>query len=463
MELTFRETLQRGLGRCYTLMEDSIKNNNGVEKYREDIIWGLKNRLAYDPQSEGVRSLQLYELISFFEDKSDFFDIMEKCINGKTDSEIFQRCCEILAFFSCDGYEDAKKILKESYITLYNKLLRKRKMTIPFIEGENFEFLCLSLVTHSKNISESIKIYFDIARDIGKLYIKNKLFSDYLFYWFEDEAKEKIGEKRLLDIMERERQSDDELTAYINSFKSNEDMSKNKNDREIKAEEIYEELKKGGDSVDFFRMYFVRFVKIGNTEEIEKLAEYYYIEKDENVRISILKLFSLCRGDAAKYLNKEKLFNDAKSENRELKNSALEVLTYIKGRDVRRFALGYKRNKESIPYIIGMLAKNYNDKDREIFIGMVKSVYVSYDSDSHWVFRNIIKMFEDKSIRRPPKEILYYIYENELCPCCRFSLVRIMIRRHIVDESILRECLYDCNDDIRDYAKKIIKKRKMKK
>jgi len=70
---------------------------------------------------------------------------------------------------------------------------------------------------------------------------------------------------------------------------------------------------------------------------------------------------------------------------------------------------------------------------------------------------DVLNMFEDKSIQEPLIELLYYMYENTLCSCCREAIVKEMGSRYMLTDRILEECLYDSNEEIREYVRSIIK------
>lgn len=55
-----------------------------------------------------------------------------------------------------------------------------------------------------------------------------------------------------------------------------------------------------------------------------------------------------------------------------------------------------------------------------------------------------------------PIEAYMYVY-NGLCACCRHDAVEAMRRHGLLTDGIIRECLYDCYDETRELAEKIIK------
>ncbi len=55
-----------------------------------------------------------------------------------------------------------------------------------------------------------------------------------------------------------------------------------------------------------------------------------------------------------------------------------------------------------------------------------------------------------------PIEAYMYVYTG-LCACCRKSVVEAMHKRGLLTDELLQECLYDCYDETREFAEKIIK------
>lgn len=65
---------------------------------------------------------------------------------------------------------------------------------------------------------------------------------------------------------------------------------------------------------------------------------------------------------------------------------------------------------------------------------------------------------EDAGVK-VPAELLLQAYESGYCSCCRETTVRILARRRLLTEDILHECLYDSDDEIRAYARRLLARR----
>ena len=197
----FKYAMQRGLGRG--ILE--LKHTDHIEKYRALVLWGCSHELAYDAQCEGSRSFYLYEMIQLFPDIMPFLERAEKrmrqCIRD-TGWE-FSQNCQLLALFAGDGNEFAIRSLQRCYEHLLNILRNKRKRTNQGLlpERDNFEELCISIVTYSPDVVICLKRYLDIAADVGALFNSNSLFTNWDFDWFQAACESSLGERRVLDTI----------------------------------------------------------------------------------------------------------------------------------------------------------------------------------------------------------------------------------------------------------------------
>ena len=91
----------------------------------------------------------------------------------------------------------------------------------------------------------------------------------------------------------------------------------------------------------------------------------------------------------------------------------------------------------------------------DLLVSEVKSIPVS-QKEVKWfrVFQNVMKIFRNKSVKNPPEELLLYMYETTLSTGSRKAYIEEMGEREMLTKEILKECLYDSNAGIRNYAKR---------
>lgn len=454
----FKYDMQRGLGSC--LVE--LNRTQDLDSYKDIILWGCRHNLAYDTQCEGSRSYYLYQMIQLYEDWYPFYEAIalriDRCCTS-WDWE-FSQHAELLALMANGGYQPAVEKLKDIYQHLLTLLMNRKKFPRhgDFAERENMELLCIAFLTYLYDDIELLKReYIKIVNDLGSLFKKNpKLYSFWNFEWFEDHCQDVIGKKTAEKLL-KENDFQPGIKSYLESkeqcYKKEQEKSNNQSNLAsfYSAENIYNKLKKGakvGAGLPRLSPLYLRNPK--NKEETKKLSDIYAKEEDAAIRIQLLKL--LRKNFKADSENIEKLIGDSKSENEVLSEMAFEVLCYVKDDKVHQYALELLKEGSAGDYPLLMLLCNYTQRESDMIIRLVKEVPITEDSGWHSIFWAVEDLFRDKDVKKPPKELLSYMYRNTLCSCCRRGIVAEMGRRRMLTKEILEECSFDSNGDIREYA-----------
>lgn len=448
----FKYDMQRGLGSCVL----ELKNTQDLEKFRPLVLWGCSRAMAYDAQCEGCRSIYLYQLITQFPDSAPFIDVLEKRLFQSMRSQgwEFMQDCEVLSYFALDGEKRAWNILRSCYRELIQILYRKRKLTRDGL-SDNFESLCVTLVTMRPGM------YRRLVNDIGLLIEGNSLYSASDFAWFQSESESELGEKAVHRILYHP-DADVGIRAYRAYARSMEEVRERwkREEAEIKksepktADEIYERLRGGGDSG---RIYLARnMMNQGRSQEVAKLAEYYRDEEEPDLRYRLLRM--LANKVCAWSLDIEQLIADSRSDHGDLAERAFDALSHIRDTRVREYAYELLQDEKQQAQAVSMLAANYEDGDREVFVHAVKQIPITYENGEwHGVFGDVMDLFSSTA-KRKPKELLLYMYRNTLCSYCRERVVREMGRRRMLTRELLEEMQYDCNREIWTYAERKLRK-----
>lgn len=474
----FKYGMERGLGSCILELERA----SDKERYKDIIVWGCKHELAYDAQSEGTRSQYLYQMIEMYEDWTDFYEAASsrlKICCSRAGWEFMQHA-ELCALMAGGGYMPAGKLLDEIYEYLF-EVLSQRKIHSKngiFTERTNMEALCIAKVTYQHSSQrESEQEYIKIVNDLGMLFQKNaRLYSHEHFLWFQQVCEDCFGKIRIRQLLELYADMED-VESYWKSMRAIRWNQGNgsRGKRLTSADKIYEELCKGKRAGKDIPLSITQiFQNQGRQEEVQRLARLYDEEQKPSVRTELLKL--LANRCGAEFLDVNTLINDTRSEQKELRQYAFLVLTHIRSEEVYAFALellmelnadeakgdtksdianrtkGDTKN-DIKSYAVRMLLQNYSVQDEELVVQLVKSIPISRDSDEwHSVFRRVMNLFADRTIKKPPKELLPYMYANTLCSHCREYIVLEMGKRRMLTEELLEECRYDCNEGIRRFA-----------
>lgn len=459
----FKRAMQCGLGRCI----QELYTTKDIEKYRDIVLWGCTHNLAYDTQCEGTRSYYLYKMVKCYPDESTFV----KAVVPYFDRSLmkagweFSQFCQFLKLFAQEGNRIAYNALWENYERLYHALRKKRCLhNGVFPERDNFEELCISIVNMEETVEECRAVYLKMVEKMGQLIIDNPLFDTWCFDWFQDCWENEFGKGRIRKTLKENAKNSKGIEAYYSSLLEEENIrgklkDNRKNPETITALRIYETLQAGGTiGKDIPVLITCGMQRKGNGKEVTELAGYYKKESDLSLRIQLLRL--LANRYCAASLDLDTVVQDSRSANETLQEYAFYALHNIRNGKVHDYALELLHRKEHAEDVIYMLANNYQEADQDIFVSMIKEIPVTYRENVSWhgPFRAVLDMFESSGIKHPPKELLLYMYEHSLCSFCREYILREMSRRRMLTDEILQECLYDSNDDIREFARKKMEK-----
>lgn len=458
----FKHDMQRGLGSCMV----ELKRTPDINRYRDIILWGCNHELAYDAQCEGTRSWYLYQMIWMYEDWSPFFEAvhsgMKRCCS-RSGWEFMQHA-ELCALMAGGGYESAEQVLNDMYDYLLERLMQRKKHpkngAVP--EEKNMEALCIVKTVYQYEDKKDLeKEYIRIVHDLGRLFGQREgLYSFAGFSWFQAECEDDIGEagiKRLLKAYAGQ----EEVAIYRKSMEEvkNKLFSKSEKKYPAAAEEVYERIKVGekvGIGKDIPSYMWMIWKNQEKQEEFRNLAERYEKEQEEGIRAELLKLFWNC--SCAGLLDVDILIRDTRSQTEALQENAYRALTYVKSEKVREYGLELLGEEKC--NALSMLLRNYDVRDKDIIIREIQTIPVSRkERDWHRVFRNAMELFRDPAVKKPPKELLTYMYRNTLCSECREFIVTEMGRRRMLTPELAEECQYDCNYEIRKYGERKIRNR----
>ena len=172
----------------------------------------------------------------------------------------------------------------------------------------------------------------------------------------------------------------------------------------------------------------------------------------------MLDLFSVYDSKCEGYLPLDCVLRDANSTDDRLRASALGVLAGMNNPRVHDFALDMVKMRGVSDEAVRVLAVNYRETDDDLFVVALKRL----GEKSHGVYSALAQIPESKCGGRLSVRMLMYLYDTIECTCCRERIVRELGRRRLLTDDMLAECLHDASVDIRDYAKRILSRRRAK-
>ena len=450
----FKDALLRGTGRCVAM----LSTESARRKYRPLVIWACGRNLGYDTQIEGTRALFLYDLIGQYPSPEPFLDVVEERFFASFNKGnwLFQQEGELLAIFAASGNERARRILERGYGRLlrYLRRLNPAKISKPYIPApDNFESLCEQLMSCAKP-AEVRPILERIVRDMGRLCMRDS-------FWNATAAGVQLslefalGDRRLAAMLGKVK-PDAETQAYKAALDQYESERQKSWPKVWGFRKVYRRISEQG---TFGIRYMVCDWRLdGRIKDIEGLAKRYVVEKDCETRAGILDMFSGPDSKCEKYLPLDCVLRDAASDDERLRVSALGVLEGVKSPRVHDFARDMVKTRGVSYEAVAVLAANYRESDDDLLIAALKKL----GEKRHDVYSALARIPERKCGSRLSARMLNYLYKTIACTCCRERVVRELGRRRLLTDGMLAECLHDASIDIRDYAERLLSRRRAK-
>lgn len=453
----FKDALLRGSGRCFAM----LATESARRKLRPLVVWACGCNLGYDTQVEGTRALFLYDLIGQYPTLEPFLDVVEKSFFASFNKGnwLFQQECELLARFAKSGNERARRILEQGYgrFRQYLRHLNPARVSKPYVPAlDNFESLCEQLMFCAKP-AEAQPMVERIIRDVGGLCMRDSFWNGTADI-VQLSLGGVLGGKRLATMLGRMRiipEVEAYKTALLQVKKENEANDvKWKRRQSLGYKEVYRLIKE--QDISGVRGIVVSWESNGHAKYIEGLVKLYEKEEEHSTKARILDMF---RAPKLKgYLPVDSVLRDASSEDDGLRAAALHALDGIKDQRVRDFAFDVLKKRGMSYEIASLIASNYRESDDDLLIAAYKKLG---EMRRHHLGVGVLDNAEGKG-GRLSRRILIYLYDTTRCSYCRERAVRELGRRGFLTREMADECLHDANDDIRDYAKRLLSRSRAK-
>ncbi len=443
----FKEAMKRGLGRC--ILE--LQKAEDPQRYREAVLWGCTHNLSYDTQCEGTRAWYMRELIRFFPDEEPFLEAVIRKLRKRRFRDRWEFCHyeELVSCFARGRNQRAMDALLETYRELYCFLERQtaRKGEAELPEWENLETLCIDLVD---SLPHPFAVYGRIAEDIGRLLQKSGHPSGWHFDWLFAHCEQRYGKERIRNMLEKKAAGSSAAACYLTGMQERAWETKSQKKRTAYPETTEALLRAFDWKEESVIRMSVWLKRSGNAEAARIFAERYINETDREKRIRLLELFRISPFP----LPPEAVIKDAESGDERLCRAAMQTLYVTRHETVRRYARILAERGQNISDAAVLLAENYQPEDRELLVRLVKKIPVTYEDAENWhgVYSSVRRLLERKGVRNAPTELLFHMYENTLCSCCREYIVAEMGRRRQMTEQLWQECLWDSSQEIRARA-----------
>ncbi len=441
----FRHDFLKGMGSA--LLE--LQSCDNPERYRDIVLYGCLHDTMYDAQCEGDRGWYLYQAVKIVGDEESVEKaVIQKYFRITWRHWLFVQLTAILYHYAKDGSEDARAALYGKYMELFDYLSCKRKLEGVIPQADMFRWLCVWLTS-----LDGWSAFKKIVREISEnLLPKN---ADYFFdEWFYDNAKSKFGGKRVENYLQKQAEKSHFMLAYYEKAKAWDNYIAGDNRPIPTLEQVLDET----DGQEFHgRGLAMRFAKNADLSDLEKLAQAAINEPDINRKSELLWGFRR----RAYPFPKQLVLEWSKSEHEDLRETAFYIMGHNPSLQAHDYAVSLIQNKIDIQNGLFLLSKNYQPQDEGLLFAAIQNIQLNCDENEfHSAAMDIEAVLS--SVRQKPKtDILTYLYYQTSCSCCRYRIVQLMHKKKVLSENILQECRFDSNSDIREFAERSIKSRKI--
>jgi hypothetical protein len=438
----FKHDFLRGLGSA--LLE--LKTCENPQQYYDIVHYGCLNNTTYDMQCEGDRGWYLYQAAQIFGGDDILKDVIARYARSFTDDWFFDQLTSILYNFAKDGSEAARATLHDKYNVMLEHLTHinvktRQYRTSP--DRDMFDWLCVWLTS-----LDGWSAFKRIVNNVSEKLLPKDV--DFFFSeWFYDNSKGKLGKKRVEGYLQKQAEKSKYIKVYWLKAQEWE-----KHIYEKQPEPTLDEVLAGIDDKRFHgRGLSMRFCRNASPENLEKLLEIAMEEQDLTRKAELLWGFRR----ATAPISEETISELLQSENEDIRDTAFYIIENNPSPKTREYAVSLLKKGEETVNAISLLSKNMFSQDEQILNDTVKSIPVKF-ADGDW--HNAFMSAEDaiKNMRGKPKtDLIHYIYHETYCGSCRERVVRLMHKKGIFTDSLLKEWYHDSNSDIREFAERIIR------
>ncbi len=442
----FKHYMLAGHGRAFKYLETG-------EKFRELVLYGCLNDLAFDIQSEGSRACFMYNLALQFDDYTYFLNpAIEKFSDPEVNDDLFNiwHLCDFIDYFAVDsGDLSTKSVIDKKYEELYSLIMTMRYSAKANEIIQSFEYLAITVIQHN-DFKQALKVF----GDIGAYFLRRRNTPDddlkWHFDWFCESAREEYGEEFLKEKLELHSRNSKEIRRFNRVMNS---MDKEFERTEYPKPTAGEFIEKAMNSAVTRRD--ILMLRKAEESDIIRIANAFLSESDPNIKADLLSAFT------SRYspfpLDTTTIIECAKSQNKKLRSTAVYAIKFVKNNYVHDFAV--KKLKENFSVdMLEILIHNYHEADNDLILGFLEKLPFDLENESGWhgVISEILNTAENNEIS---KELLIFAYENTLCSCCREYIFDELKKRNLLTAEMIMECVWDCNENIRKKAKNLSEKK----
>lgn len=422
MDRRLLNDIKRGLGRPYIL----IKNDLDSITTKALVLKACTTDMTVDFSCEGSKGNYLYRLVSLYEVQEYFIHSIIGCFRNNPPYTLFAQLTDLLANFYHDGYKTLVSVHMMEQLDVFFTTKRWTKDI-----SRKLEYIIIAVI---ENFQKS-KAKAVIDRFIQELSVRHRsLSSD--FGW-------------AFSYLER----------YDVAYEKYRNDSTSRKSKRIKIRDFIESVKN-----DHLNTDSVAFVyNINDFDDIHDLVTYFYgVEhNDESKLIPILRVLRSYQ-NLAKHRNTSLLkldpnilidiYHSVNSEN--IKKNVVSLLMLSDNPDIRKF--GHEIANSNLKYLsLPILLKYYTRSDKKSILSIVYNLPKGFKHYSIWESCTLdVLKFMRCNRTNDLDELLLFFYNNHYGSYEREDIVGLMVKKKLLTDELLLECLHDSNSEVQKIARR---------
>lgn len=399
---------------------------------------------AYDPQVELSRAEWLLDMFHGSTAYESFSSSILTALEQEMDTWNLQQLCELAALMAKRGDKKA------------HEALRRRALR----EAETGDDIWVGA-------EELLSVDWAAAAELARLYgrrLQNEPDGDLPLLNELTEEPDILA--KFENILQESATSDTEIRAYLTYWhqakKAHQEASWSKYSQEERLNLTRERIRRELPLEKIFRDasaeegefpgHYAQFGRYATQEELAIVLQRLERETSEGVCQRLLWVFRRANLPQVS----PKIWQLASSKKREIRSAALEALAQLQ--DKRVGELGRSRLlsgefTESDSETLDLFIRNYLPGDEELIMTGLRGL-VPTPENAHSLCWSLLAITE-KNASPCFLPVLDWVYEMTPCANCRFRSLRLLHNLGGMSQDIIRECLFDAEEDIRHFAEAV--------
>jgi hypothetical protein len=431
----FAAALRKGLGRAMLHVRQF-----GLDEVWDLVLEACLHNQVYDQQIDDVRGEWLFEMFKDSPYLPRFREAILAAIEVETEDRNLVQICNLMGRLAVRGDNEAHQKLKDF---VYRNETESEDFDwlgeddLLFVEGpggilglaRNF-----SLRMHANPEYSPPFIDFDdfpeYARILKEYSAKDPAIAAYYQYL------EIAGQERFSKKSEEERAL--ERTLRHERIR-----------QEYSLQSILDDAR---NEVGKYPDRYMQFGQHATRDELEEIYTRLIGETRDPVRTRLLWVFRF-RLAPLPHID-DQFIEWAAARSDELRAAAIWDLSLVSDQRIHQLA----KSKVEAGALTGsdcdairLFVHNYDESDGPLILSALEKIHPERD-DAYSLSQDILEV-SDKHVGQLPPGLLLWVYENMPCTHCRFRAVEMLDRMHQFSDALRFECQYDCNEDIRAFAR----------